>query len=230
MTKRKFDAKREGAFLKEQILSFFFPPKCAVCKTCGYEPLCPTCRERVEKQFRPKKFLAPGGNGFADEMLALFPYSCREVKILVFGWKRHPYSHYPEIFGKYSKIAMTRKEAFSGIDLVTFAPRRPQAVRSAGFDQAQELAKEVARGLNLPIETLLIRRGRSRPQRALSAEERIRNVRGVFCPARPLSGETVLLIDDVVTTGASVRECARILKGAGAQRVYVLTLAHTFDC
>ena len=106
MTKPNTDATRENVSPKERILSFFFPPKCAVCKECGYEPICPRCREELLSQFRPKKFLSPGGNGFADEMLALFPYSSRAVKTLIFGWKQHRYSHYPRIFGEYVKRAM----------------------------------------------------------------------------------------------------------------------------
>ncbi len=228
MTEKNTQSTRESS-LVERILSFFFPKKCAVCKECGYDPLCPRCREALSLTFQPKKFLSLGGNGFADEMLALFPYSEHAVKILVFGWKQHRYASYPAIFGEYVKRTMADKVAFSNIDLVTFAPRRASATRSAGFDQAQELATEVANILDKPLETLLARRGFSRAQRTLSAQERIQNVAGIFYPTRALEGETVLLIDDVVTTGATVRECARVLKGAGAQKVYVLTLAHTFD-
>ena len=211
---------------KEAILSFFFPPQCAACRECGWSPLCPACREALEEAFSPGKYLAHGGNGFADEMLALFPYGDPTVKALIFGWKEHDYPDYARIFGEYVARAAEKKLFSAAPEVVTFVPRRRRDRKRAGFDHAEALARAVAEQLGLPCEPLLERRGVSLKQHRLSRERRLKNVTGVFHAAKPLRGGNVLLVDDVVTTGASARECARVLKKAGAQKVFVLSLAH----
>jgi ComF family protein len=218
--------KEEKLSWKKKILFFFFPPQCAVCGKMGQEGLCPECRREVEENFEPKKYLAWGGNGFADEMLSLFPYDCRPVQTMLFDFKKNDYEDIASLFGEYIVRGAKSRLFYKNIDLVTFSPRRKSARRSAGFDQAESLAKIVARRLGLPYEPLLVRRGFSRAQHKMKGEDREKNVRGVFQPLRKLDGETVLLIDDIVTTGASARECARVLKKSGAMKVFVLSLAH----
>ena len=130
--------------------------------------------------------------------------------------------------GHYLERACGQKCFFHGIDRITYVPRQGFARFWAGFDQAEVIGGAVARILGLPLERLLTRKGVRLPQRSLPVASRPANVRGVFHPLCPLQGETVLLVDDVVTSGSSARECARILKGAGAQKVYVLSVAHPF--
>ena len=223
--KRREKSKEEKS-LKEKLLFFFFPPKCAVCQRAGYENLCPDCREKMEEAFHAKKFLSYGGNGFVDEMISLFPYENRCVRRLLFDWKQNDYRDLHEIFGGFSHRAIERMHLAEKVDLVTFLPRRAGARRKAGFDQARCLAEEIARREQLPFEALLKRRGLSRPQHHLSGEQREKNVAGRFTATRALWGETILLVDDIVTSGASAREGARILKRAGAMKVIVFSLAH----
>lgn len=94
-----------------------------------------------------------------------------------------------------------------------------------GFNQAALLARPVARRLSVPQQPLL-RRARSAPQVGRSRRQRLAAVATAFS-ARSNAPETVLLIDDVVTTGATARACSRALRAAGAKRVHVLTLART---
>ena len=95
--------------------------------------------------------------------------------------------------------------------------------------QAALLARTVARTFRLPLLKRALRRRRATDQQAnLSAARRWENVRGAFCiGARPREGLAILLVDDVMTTGATAGECARILKEAGAGRVNVFTLVRT---
>ena len=95
-----------------------------------------------------------------------------------------------------------------------------------GYNQADLLAREVARHTGLPLARPL-RRRRSEPQAGKSSAQRRRNVQGKFQVVRPAAvrGRHVLLIDDVLTTGATASACARALKRAGAARVTLLALA-----
>ena len=113
-------------------------------------------------------------------------------------------------------------------DLVVPVPLHRARERERGFNQAVLLGRRLARGLAVPFGGRALRRVRStRPQAELSAVERRANVRGAFMvrPAAALRGRHVLLVDDVLTTGATVSECAQVVLAAGAASVGVLTVA-----
>lgn len=112
-------------------------------------------------------------------------------------------------------------------DVVIPAPLHPRRLRTRGYNQSALLAREISKGLSLPVrEDLLIRVENARPQvETQSQEERRNNVAGNFsCPA-DATGLTALLIDDVATTGSTLSECAQTLRDAGASKVYALALA-----
>ena len=112
-------------------------------------------------------------------------------------------------------------------DVVIPAPLHPRRLRSRGYNQSALLAREIGKGLGLPVrDDLLIRIENARPQvEAQSPEERRINVAGNFSCPTDATGLTTLLIDDVATTGSTLSECAQALKDAGALKVYSLTLA-----
>jgi len=101
--------------------------------------------------------------------------------------------------------------------------------RQREFNQAYLLAEPLAKAREIPLlEQLIVRRRRTRPQsRIVSHPDRRRNIAGAFAVREPdtLRGKSVLLVDDLYTSGSTVNECARVLKEAGAKRVCVLTLA-----
>jgi len=217
---------REKRSLKETLLFFFFPPRCVLCGERGYEKLCPACRRHFDAVFSPRSFLCRGGNAYADEMISLFPYSDPFVKRLVFQWKNRNTDDLREIFGHYLEEWAEKSALPSRIHRIVYSPRRKSAIRRTGIDQARELAKDAARRFNLPFSPLLKRIRFSLPQHKTKDEKRRQNVDGVFVCRESLSGENILLIDDIVTTGATAIECAKILKQSGAMKVFVLCLCH----
>lgn len=113
-------------------------------------------------------------------------------------------------------------------DLVVPVPVPPDRLRQRGFNQAELLARPVAAATGAPLAPgLLVRTRPTRPQVGLGAAERRRNVRGAFACLDPAAvrGRRVLVVDDVLTTGATLDECARALKAAGASQVYGLAVA-----
>lgn len=114
------------------------------------------------------------------------------------------------------------------IDVVIPVPLHRKRLWWRGFNQAAILAQEIARRIGAPLDTAaLVRTRATRPQTARDHDERIRNVRGAFAARKPrrIAGRGVLLVDDVMTTGATTDECARTLIRAGAASVDVFTLA-----
>jgi len=121
---------------------------------------------------------------------------------------------------------------FGEVDVVAPVPLHPSRLRKRGFNQSLMLAKTAAEELcaRLSVDGLARTRN-TRPQVELDVVERENNVRGAFAAVRPyeFDGKDVLLVDDVYTTGATVRECARVLRRAGARSVCVLTVARAAD-
>lgn len=114
-------------------------------------------------------------------------------------------------------------------DLIVPVPLHPVRLWRRRYNQAAELARLLGKHVSRPVAVHLLRRGRATVSQGdmVSAKARRRNVQGAFHVSRPerIAGRTILLIDDVMTTGATVEACARALRQAGAARVRVLALA-----
>jgi len=113
-------------------------------------------------------------------------------------------------------------------DLVVPVPLHRQRQRERGYNQADLIARPLAKQLGLPYRAVLLVRTRPRPNKqVLSFEERWESVRGAFAtrPGSQVDNLRVLLVDDVMTTGATLDACARVLRAAGAKSVLGLTVA-----
>ncbi len=107
-------------------------------------------------------------------------------------------------------------------------PAHRARLRERGFNPTVEIGRELSRRLDIPMRVDRLRKPRAIPhQSALSREQRLRNPRGAFAVNGRFDGESVALLDDVVTTGATVRELTRLLMRHGARRVDVWALART---
>ncbi len=107
-------------------------------------------------------------------------------------------------------------------DLLIPVPLHRKRLRQRGYNQAVELARPVARKLRLPLTTKLLKRIRQTPpQQGLSAEERRQNIRNAFDLTNTIQGQKILLLDDVMTTGETIRECCRILHLGGAGEIQI---------
>jgi ComF family protein len=112
------------------------------------------------------------------------------------------------------------------IDLLVPVPLHPQRQQARGYNQAELLARAFGASVALPVETAWLHRVRdTRQQVGLGPRERHANVTDAFYAEDALAGRVLLLIDDVCTTGATLRACAAAAHTAGAQAVYALTLA-----
>ena len=120
--------------------------------------------------------------------------------------------------------ALPRDERF---DLVLAMPMHWLKRWHRGFNQAELLAKPIARRLNVPLAGNLKRKRLGKAQAGLDFAERMSNLKDAFRVRRPhqIAGKRILLVDDVLTTGATLRSAATVLKDAGARRVCVLALA-----
>jgi len=132
-------------------------------------------------------------------------------------------------------LARSIAELLSGTaPLIVPVPLHKSRRHARGFNQSELIARAAVRSLPQRLEVLegaLIRQRDTISQVGLSREERIQNVRDAFRVAQPsrVKGRDILLVDDVMTTGTTLSECARLLKEAGAERVWAATVARAFD-
>ena len=124
--------------------------------------------------------------------------------------------------GKLMAVALPRTEVF---DVVVPMPMHWLRRWRRGFNQAELLAREIARRAAAPVRRSVRRIKGTAPQAGLTHAKRRQNVAGAFRVSGAVEGLRVLLVDDVLTTGATASACARVLKAAGAERVAVLTVA-----
>jgi ComF family protein len=145
---------------------------------------------------------------------------------------RFKYEDHPELAAPLAALLAEESRDFlsQAPPLVLALPLHPRRYRERQYDQAQLLAGELARatGRTAPVG-LLTRARETQRQVGLSESERARNVAGAFSASPAVAGQALLLVDDVLTTGATARAAATALRAAGASRVEVLTLARAFS-
>ena len=211
--------------LWESFLDLVFPPKCPFCQRILDDPrapLCPACQG--ELPWLQGKEAQRDVDGTAG---CLSPLGYRgAVPEAVHRYKFPGNPAYGRPFGLLMAQCV-RDHLREPADWVTWVPLSKGRRRKRGFDQAELLARTVARELGLPARGLLEKTRDNGPQSHLEGEaDRRANVRNVYClRERDLAGRRILLVDDVVTTGATMGECALLLSKGGAEAVWGLTLA-----
>jgi len=109
--------------------------------------------------------------------------------------------------------------------VVVPVPLARQREKARGFNQSELLAKYLSNKLNVAFVKMLRRNRNTASQTKLTREQRLLNIKNAFVVQRSAVGDNILLIDDVITTGATLEECAKVLKQAGAQKVSALVVA-----
>lgn len=214
--------------LREELGELFFPRRCCfcwrlsgrdrrVCKSCAarYPDLKgPLSYQRIEGRldcYSPLRYEGAARN-------ALLRFKFREQ------WD------YAPVFGNFMRKCLD--ENGISCDSITWVPLSARRLRARGYDQARLLAEEIAREWGLPCEALLEKTKHTRPQSGLkSREARRSNAEGVYRAPDPdrIAGREILLVDDIVTTGATLLSCCKVLKAAGAKRVTAVTAARRIE-
>lgn len=217
------------------VLDLVFPKRCLGCEGFG-ALLCAACRAGIEPLRPPfcrgcgvpaRESPCPGCREApldVDGLRSIFPYDGL-VRTAIIELKYHGLSSLGEELGGWMADQIR-----SGVaaDLVTAVPLHHRRRRSRGYNQAELLARTLGRTLGLRFSAATIQRTKQTSAQAQLSDraQRAENVRNAFTADPQLvKGRSVLIIDDVATTGATLSACARALKDAGATRVVGLTLA-----
>lgn len=228
---------------REAVVSLFFPRHCPVCEQIVLprgQMICPQCVKKLEPVRQP--FCLKCGKELESDLME-FCYDCsrhprtfeRNFALLNYNEaasnsmvsvKYRNRREYLDFYGR----ALCRKFGSMLVrirpDILVPIPVHPSRMRVRGFNQAQVLAEIIGEILKIPVyEEVLKRSKKTMPQKELDPRERLRNLEQAFEPGKiPAGVRTVLVVDDIYTTGSTMEACARVLKRMGVEKVYGITI------
>ncbi len=207
-----------------RLLRLIFPPKCLFCRKVLLNTetdLCHACRSNIEDFPRAKiKF------SFVAGWTALWYYN-GEARTSILRYKFRDVRNYAPRYGRLLGMHILQS-SLPQYDVLTWVPVSSHRNLTRGYDQVELIAKAVGRELKQPVVRTLRKVRNAPPQSGIRGEAaRKANVLGAFKVSRKadIKGKRILLLDDVITTGATISECARVLLTAGAKEVYCAALA-----
>ena len=224
--------------LFDKILTVFFPKRCACCRKVLYpdELFCEDCV--IDNCRIPRPKCAECGQETAlcscstdknsfDRIIAPFYYQ-NEAKDCIINFKFRNYLDNGEFLAKEMVKAFEEEYVFGKPDVIVAVPLTRRRRNKRGFSQTVVLAKYISGETQIEFKKGLLKKVRETPpQVGLDSKERKKNLVGAFAVAKDvdLKGKTVIICDDNKTTGATLNECAKTLKKAGAKTVIALTAA-----
>lgn len=206
------------------LADLLYPPKCPFCGRVlerREEGMCAGCQQSLPWTDGPGRAVEG-----CDGCLSPLHYRDR-VRDGIHRYKFGGGAVHAKVFGLL--MAQCLRDRWAGtVDVVTYVPLHKGRKKRRGYDQAELLARRVGELSGIPVSPALEKiRATGVQSRLSSGAERRANVAGAYCalPGVGLTGKRVVLVDDVVTTGSTMAECAACLRGAGAAQVIGLTLA-----
>lgn len=233
---------------RSTVFQFFLPPQCPCCERFseeGKQGFCSNCLSQIRWIEPP--FCSICGIPFISREVETHPCGAcvthrkyftiaralgafeGSLQEAIHRWKYEGKTYLTPFFASWMAEGLNRYWEPGSLDLLIPVPLHTRRLRERGFNQALLLAKDLSRRTGIPYRKTILQKKKSTiPQVNLSRAEREKGLSGTFhvIEKEELSGLSVLLIDDVYTTGATVNECSKVLLKGGAERVDVLTLAH----
>ena len=231
------------------LLKILYPPKCIICKCYVKNEMneicadcintlpfkegktCPVCSIPVSFSYGDMTcHRCRYEKRYFDRAVSPFTYE-GEIRSAVLNYKFYGKTFYAKTLAQFMYDEI--KEQFGNTlpDVLTYVPLHPLRYISRGYNQSKMLADYIGEKLNIPVTRTLIKIKNTRPLSSQKHKNRHDAVKGVYQLYKNspdiLNGKTVLLIDDIITTGATISECSHILKRGGAKTVLAATVAQT---
>lgn len=203
------------------LLDIVYPIRCGFCGGIveyGNETaLCDDCRSKLESTFniRQRK------DGFS-----LYEYK-DEIRRSILSFKYDGRKELGKVFGFLMYEAFKENGTSLDFDCIVPVPISEKRFEARGYNQTELIALSLSGLSSIPVEKGLIRIKETLPQSELNYKERQTNVKDAFGTKHLFKGKRILLLDDIYTTGSTMRECRKALYNAGAEKVYCCTVAYT---
>ena len=229
-----------------KILDILYPRRCPVCGdiTGGFgRMICPECLRKLS--FVRSPVCKKCGKEIEDESMEFCPDCMRHSRAFEYGIAllnydeaaRHSMAQikynnkreYLDFYGTALAARYGRTIRRMHADALVPVPIHATRKKTRGFNQAELLARVIGKKLELPVlPEILVRNKKTLPQKDLSAAERLKNLSGAFAAGEIPDGiRSVILVDDIYTTGSTIEACARALRAAGVERVYFVVICMT---
>ena len=204
------------------LLNFLFPPVCGICGKIETEWVCEKCLEKLKINIIHRKVY----NKYYDEMIYLFNY--KDVRKLILKYK---FNNQAFLSNMFSQIILKNKKLCRNLkfyDIIIPVPMYKIKKQKRGYNQTELITKKIAKNLELQEDSkVLLKIKNTRTQSKLNEKQRYENIKNVFYikDNEKIKNKNIILFDDIITTGATINECAKILKQNGAKKVTVLAIA-----
>ncbi|RHJ86521.1 ComF family protein [Parabacteroides sp. AM08-6] len=221
------------------LLSLFFPRLCMLCKlplTKGEEHICLHCLCHLpytrfsDNENNPVSFLFRGKVAINKASALLYYEKGGHVQRLIHSLKYYDNKELAFYMGRMAALYLQKNGLFESVDVLIPVPLHPDKQRKRGYNQSEWIAKGIHSVLNIPVDTLSVRRlKKTETQTNKMIYERWKNVQDIFSLVqdKEIQGKHVLLIDDVITTGSTLGSCAEKLLTISRIKVSILSLAIT---
>lgn len=241
--------------LFNKLSSLLFPPKCPACHEIGVNSagLCSSCFEKYTRELDAlcpvcgKKALdcvcetSRYSSSFLGDRRALtltfyngyYGGGNRITEKLIYSYKRNYNKSLVDLFARdisFHLIKLFKNENEKAEDwIITYPPRSDKNVRKYGFDHAEKAVERISYFTGIPHDKLILRIGGAE-QKSLDSEKRAKNARDsmIVSYKKNIEGKRIILFDDVITTGSTMRSAADLLFDAGAKIVFPVSIAKTF--
>jgi len=213
----------------DRVLKFIYPDKCVVChKIFSYNDknigICDSCMNNfVLFDNDICKWNFENHNGFS-----MFLYT-EEIKNIIHNFKYRDYGYYAKVLGVKMGEFFVEQNLFSA-DFIIPVPIHWKREKGRGYNQTDILVREISKISGIPaVYDAIIRKRNTQPQFKLNKDMRVKNIYGAFEVVRSdmFVDKDILIVDDIFTTGTTLKECERVIKNTGAKNVYYFTLSST---
>jgi len=245
--------KKSALTLKDDLLDFVYPQSCPICEKPlrrGEKEVCEDCWNALASlpsSYCPycKSFLENGDADFEHRCSFLKHPEDRKIlavrslgtfndyyRTLIHRFKYDKKIHLGERLAKSLGEKVAKEKDFLNCDLIIPVPLHRSRHRERGFNQSDILAQGVSQRTGVPLaKGILKRKKHTQDQTYLDPQQRKENVKDAFVITQPekINGKQVILVDDVITTGATLNECAQMLLEAGATKIFAVTLVVVVD-
>lgn len=216
------------------LLNFVYPPYCVLCDSWLDDDssiICRDCWSRLANQrlllhISLSNYQAIGHKIFFDKVISVWDFN-PEVQNIIHLFKYQGMHSLAEQLGGMMARALAYDEEYQTADLIIPVPLNRARKRERGYNQSNLLGKRISEVSGIQMENKLLRRVKdTKTQTKLNTKQRSRNVSNAFRVknSEAISRKSIILVDDVITTGSTLNACAKELKAAGAEKVFVLTI------
>lgn len=214
---------------KNKILNFFFPAKCVFCREfVPMGEICPECREKLEHFRIPQQLRQINSKAFKnlDKCISFYYYE-DIVRTGMLNAKNRSCESFVKVFLQYISFDFDTFFKDNGVDTIISMPCHRSKFYNKEFDLPQLMAKAIAKTYNGEYNKDLVKKiKRTKNQHNLKLEQRKSNLKGAFRVCEDVKGKTILVVDDITTSGNSLEEVAKTLKKSGAEKVIAVTFAY----